>query len=228
MVPPKWDEPDWKAYIASIGSNFADAIRPSSVRFIVNLSSIGAHMPQGCGPVSGLHQVESQLNTLVDVHILHLRPAFFYNNLLSNIPMVKSMDILGGNFGDAKTRMVLVDTSDIAAVATEELLACAFRGHSIRYIASDEQTTGQIAAILGASVSKPQLPWVEFSDEQSLQGMLQAGLSAEVASNYTEMGRAIRTGDMYQDYWAHHPQSLGPTKLQDFAPVFAAVYNSAN
>jgi hypothetical protein len=55
--------------------------------------------------------------------------------------------------------------------------------------------------------------------------MVQAGLPHEIAENYTEMCRAIRTGIVFEDYWKHRPASLQKTKLEDFAKIFATVYN---
>ena len=50
--------------------------------------------------------------------------------------------------------------------------------------------------------------------------------SEEVAKNYVEMGEAVNTGIMYEDYWKNHPSTLGKTKLADFAKVFAAAYSA--
>ena len=75
------------------------------------------------------------------------------------------------------------------------------------------------------AIGKPDLPYVPFSDEDTEKGLLAAGLSAEVAKNYTEMGVAIRTGAMFEDYLQHRP-ALSPTKLEDFAKEFAGAYNA--
>ena len=83
MVPPKWDPKDWKEYIGSIGANYASAIKSAGVKKVVNLSSVGADLDSGCGPVSGLHRVENELNALPGVDVKHLRPGYFYNSLLS-------------------------------------------------------------------------------------------------------------------------------------------------
>jgi uncharacterized protein YbjT (DUF2867 family) len=225
MIPPNHNPTDWKAYIGQIGQNFADALHSSGVKHVVNLSSIGAHLPDGCGPVSGLYRAEKALNTLTDIAILHLRPGFFYYNFLGNVSMVKQMQIIGGNYGNAETKMVLADTGDIASVAAEALQELNFKGHTIRYIASDERNAGDVAKTFGQAIGKPELPWVEFTDEQTLQGLQQAGLAPELAKNYAEMGAAIRTGIMQEDYWKNKPE-LSKTKLEDFAPVFAQVYQS--
>ncbi len=226
MVPPNLGATNWKEWIGQIGKNYAAAIVENNIPYVVNLSSIGAHLPDGCGPVSGLYKVEQALNNLSGVHIRHLRPAYFFDNLLANTGMVKHMNIIGGNFGGSDTEIVLVDTSDIAEVAFEELSTLSFSGHSIRYIAGDVRTTGEIAAVLGAAIDKPSLPWVAFTDEQSVAGMQQAGLSEEIAKNYAEIGSSLRTGRMGEDYKKHIPSIFGKVKLEDFAEKFAAVFNS--
>ena len=225
MVPPKWDAPDWKGYIASIGKNYAAAIIASGVKKVVNLSSIGAHMEFGCGPVSGSFQVEKALNALTGIDVKHLRPGFFYTNFLANINMIKHMHIIGGNYGD-NTLLFIVNPADIAQVAAEELIDLSFTGHSIRYVISDEKTTTEVAAILGAAIGNQTLPWVNFTDEQTEAGMLQAGLSAEVAKNYAEMGAAMRSGEMGAEFNKVPKPAFGKTKLEDFAKIFAQIYNS--
>src|SRR5450432_55346 len=54
MIPPIHETTDWKGYIGSVGKNYAAALRANKTGYVVNLSSFGAHAPDGCGPVSGL------------------------------------------------------------------------------------------------------------------------------------------------------------------------------
>jgi uncharacterized protein YbjT (DUF2867 family) len=224
MVPPVYAVTDWKTYITSIGQKYADAIRNAGVKYVVNLSSIGAHLPDGVGPVSGLHGVEQALNVLTGVNIKHLRPAYFFNNLLANIGMIKQLGIIGGNFSVAEGKFPIVATADIAAVAAEELLALDFAGHTVRYVISDEVSTAKIASVLGNAIGKPGLAWVQFTDEDALNGMIGAGLPGEIAKNYAEMNHAMHTGIMAEDYFKNRTENLGKTKLEDFAKTFAAAY----
>jgi len=226
MVPTKFDAPDVKQWHEQMGKNYAEAIKVAKVKYVVNLSSVGAHMSEGCGPVSGLYRTEAALNTLSDVNIKHLRPAYFYHNLLANIGLIKNMNIMGANFEVKDKKFGIVHPDYIAAVAAEELMRLNFKGHTVRYIASDDVSTSEIAKTLGNAVGKPDLKWVLFSNEQALQGMMTAGLSEELAKNYAEMGTAIHSGEMYSDYWKNHPQTLDKIKLEDFAREFAAAYNA--
>lgn len=226
MTPPRWDAPHWKDWIGGIGRKYADAVRSAGVKFVVNLSSVGAHLPDGVGPVSGLYKGEQALNALEDVNVLHLRAAYFYENFLTFIAPLKTMGIFGSNFAVREQKFAVASPEDIAAAAAEELLPLKFRGHAVRYIASDEASTDQIAATLGTAIGKADLKWSTFPDEQMLSGLLQAGLPEEIARNYTEMNAAIGSGAMYEDYWKHQPATLGKVKLNDFAAKFARVYGA--
>lgn len=223
MVPPYFGASNWKKYIAQIGKNYATAIQAAKVKNVVNLSSIGAHMPDGCGPVSGLYHVEEELNGLEGVNVKHLRAGFFYGNLLSNVNMAKNMGAIGGNYG-ANATLVLVHPDDIAEVAFRYLNDLTFRGKSNQYVVSDEKRTSEVATILGKAIERPELTWINFSDEETIAGMIQAGIPLEVAKNYAELGSAMRSGEMLSDYLKNSPAYFGRTKLDTFAKVFATVY----
>jgi len=226
MIPPNWAlSGSWIDYQKGIIINYIEALRANGIKHVVFLSSIGAHMGKGAGPVDGLSVAEWHLNQLKDVNVKIVRPSYFFNNLMGMIPMIKNMNIMGSNFGSSKEKLVLTATSDIADVVGNELLNLKFKGHSIRYIASDERHPKEIAEILSKAVGKPGTPWVEFKDEDALNGMIQNGLSKEIASNYATMGAALRTGKMQADYWKNKP-ALGKVKLENFVKEFAAAYNS--
>jgi uncharacterized protein YbjT (DUF2867 family) len=226
MSPPNYNTNDMKASIAEVEKNYVEAIKANNVKYVVNLSSIGAHAADGCGPVTGLYRGEQAMNELKNTNIKHLRPGYFFANFLGNVDMVKNMNIIGGNFGGTNFKMVLADTNDVAEAAFEELSNLNFQGHTVRYIASDERSTSDIARTIGVAIGIPELPWITFSDEQAFGGMTQMGIPENAAKNFTEMGHAMQSGIMFEDYWKHHPDKLGKTKLEDFAQTFAAVYHS--
>jgi uncharacterized protein YbjT (DUF2867 family) len=225
IPPPGFGVKNWKAHIGQIGKNYAQAIGANHIKYVVNLSSVGADMENGAGPVSGLYHAEQALNELGNINIKHLRPGYFFHNLLSNIAMIKNMNMMGANFGGPDMKLVMVDPVDIAAVAAEQLLGCNFKGHSVQYIAGDERTTDDIAETLGTAIGKPDLKWMVFNDDQALNGMIQGGLPMEMAKNFVEMNNALRTGAMSADYWKNRPAHLQKTKLEDFAKIFAEVYS---
>ena len=226
MFPPQYGALELTAYQQQ-AARYAEAIKATSVKYVVTLSSVGAHAPEGVGPVTGLHLAEEELNKLTDVNILHLRPGFFYVNFYGSLSMIKNMNIIGGNYGDANSKMILSHPNDIAEAAAQELLNLSFKGHSVKYLASDERTTGDVAKVLGAAIGNPQLPWVPFTDEQSHEGLLQAGFPKPLVEKYVEMGGAMRSGKMWEDYIDHRPEQFGKTKLEDFSKEFAGAYNAS-
>jgi uncharacterized protein YbjT (DUF2867 family) len=210
-----------------LGTNYAGAIKANNIKYVVNLSSVGAHLSEGGGPVSGLYRTERELNKLNDVNIVHLRPGFFFVNFYRYAGMVRDMGVLGDNFGDSNARLILSYPDDIAEAAAEILLELSFKGHVVRYVASDDRALGEIARSLGAAIGKPELPWVLFTDDQSYGGMVGAGIPEVLAAKYTEMGRAMRTGIMWEDFHKHRPAKFGKTKLEDFAKMFAGAYKGS-
>ncbi len=225
MIPPNFATQDFPAYQKEVADNYIEAVKSGKVKNIVLLSSIGAHMRKGAGPIDGLGYLEEQLEKLKEINVKMLRPAYFYLNLFSMAGLIKHANIMGSNFGGDKEKLIMVHPSDIAKVAAKHLLKLDFTGHSIQYIASDEKYSSEIAGIISAAINKPNTPWVVFTDEQSLEGMLQAGLSKTMANAYVQMGKAFREGVAQADYWKNKPE-LGKIKLEDFAKDFAAFYSA--
>ena len=120
---------------------------------------------------------------------------------------------------------ILAVSMAVAKAAAEELLKNS-EGKHVKYIVSDVRKAQDFANIFGNAIGKPELPWVEFKDEDSLHGMLQAGVPQEMAELYTEMGRGIRTGIVQKDFIEHGSVVEGEIKLEEFAKEFADKFNA--
>jgi len=222
MIPPHYT--DVINYMKTVGDHYAAAIAAAGVKYVVNLSAIGAHLLDGPGPTKGNYYVEQQLNALPGVHVLHLRPGMFYTNFFGAIPMIMHQHMIGNNFGP-DVKMVLSHPRDIADAAADALDTLSFSGKSVRYVAGDEKNGAEIAAILGRAVNKPALSWTAFPDEALLQGMVQSGMSEEMAKVYMiEIGVALREGGLFDDYRRHENNTYGSIGLEEFAGEFAAAY----
>lgn len=220
MTPPNMGGVNSIANTTEAGKAFAKAITASDVKRVVMLSSIGADLPNGNGPIAGLYHIENIYRDLKDISVTFLRAGLFYTNFYNDIPLIKGMGIMGANYpGDVPVPMVFPE--DIATAVVEELHEKS-EGQNIRYIVSDVRTPNEVAKVFGAAIGKPELPWVEFTDEQALEGMVQAGLPEEVAQLYTEMGTGFRNGMIPADFERSGSPVEGQTKLEDFAKIFAA------
>jgi uncharacterized protein YbjT (DUF2867 family) len=222
MTPPNMGGVNIIANTTAAGEAFSTAIQKSGVGRVVMLSSIGADVPAGTGPIAGLHNIEKIYEKLENVNITFLRAGYFFNNLFNDIPLIKGAGITGGNY-PSDVKIPLVHPEDIASAIAEELVKESV-GKNIRYIVSDVRTPADLASVLGSAVGKPELPWVEFTDEQALQGMTQAGLPEEMAGLYQEMGVALREGKLQSDFDAQGSPVTGQIKLEDFAKIFAQAF----
>jgi uncharacterized protein YbjT (DUF2867 family) len=226
MVPPNPISNDQMGYHEMLARNYAEAITHGGIRYVVNLSSIGAHLATGGGLPSGLHRVENILNTL-PVNIKHIRAGYFYLNLLTNISLIKQMGIMGNNYSVETGKLPIAAAVDIAAAAAEELQSLSFKGHSVRYVVSDETGTDEIASVIGQAIGKEQLPWLRLENEQMYNAMLQFGLSEDLANTIVQTGSAIDKGILMEDYYLNRPAALGAVRLKDFAKTFAFIYEQA-
>lgn len=225
MMPPAMGATNMIENIAAAGQAYAEAIKAANVRRVVMLSSVGADAAAGTGPVQGVHRVEQILQQLPRVNVTVLRSGFFYLNFLRDIPLIKSRGIFGNNYsGDVK--LALTHPEDVAATAAQELQA-AGSGFEVKYIIGDIATGNEIAALLGSAIGKPELSWTAIPDEQLKQGMLSAGLPAELAALITEMGQGVRAGLITQDFFAKGAQVTGKIKLEQFAEEFKNKYQQA-
>ena len=214
---------DLMAVISKIGQNYKQAIQQSGVKRVVHLSSIGAHTDKGNGILAFHYNVENILKQLPDdVSIKFMRPVGFYYNMFAFIPTIKTQGAIVSNYGgDVKNPWV--SPLDIAAVIAEEMEK-PFDGREIRYIASDEVSPNEVAGVLGEAIGKPDLKWLAIPDEQLLNGMVAAGMNANIAKGLVEMNAGFHRGPLYEDYYLHRPAVFGKVKLTDFAKDFAAAF----
>lgn len=219
MTPPIIGETNIVENTVNAGKNYAEAIARTGVKRLVMLSSVGADSPVENGPIKGLHHIEKLYNELENTSVTLLRAGYFYINFFNDIPLIKNAGIIGGNY-PGNIDIPLVHPTDIAKAAAEELVKNT-AGKNIRYVVSDSRPPADFAKVLGAAVGNMELPWVEFTDEQSFEGMVQAGLPKEMAELYVEMGKGMRTGVVQKDFTEQVSPVNGSVKLEDFAREFA-------
>lgn len=226
MTPPGLGGSNVVSNTVAAGRAYATALQKAGVQRVVMLSSIGAHLPDGNGPIKAIHQIEKLYQELSDVAVTFLRAGYFLTNFYNDIPMIAHAGIEGSNY-PATMRMPMVHPDDIAAVVAAELTKPGASGKQVRYVVGDIRTGAEIAKVLGTAIGKPELPWIEFTDQQAIDGMMQAGLSEEIAKLYTEMGAGFRNGTIAAHFEQEGSPLVGTTKLEDFAVSFSKKFNES-
>jgi len=225
VPPPNFTAPafDLLPHVRSIVTNFATAIRQAGVGRVVHLSSIGAHMAKDSGLIRFHYEAEGILSELTGTDITFMRPVGFYYNLLSFVPAIRNFGFIASNYG-ADDLIPWVSPIDIAASVAEEIVKPAAAGRNVIYVASEELTCNQVAAILGNAIGKPDLKWNLITDEQ-LQGIYEGfGMPKAIVSGLVEMQSSMHKGVFYEDYYRNKP-TLGKVKMADYALEFAAAYS---
>jgi uncharacterized protein YbjT (DUF2867 family) len=202
--------------------NYVQAIERSGVKRVVYLSSIGADMEKGAGLIQIHHRAENILGQLPpDVNISFMRPSGFYKNLYTFIGSVKNHNRIAARYGGDDMN-VFVSNLDIADAIVEQIESHE-SGRIVRYVASEEMTCNEAAAILGAAIGKPDLKWVSVDDKEQLNLYKSFGMNDSLANQFVEMNNSIHNGRFFEDYSRNKP-APGKVKLKDFAKEFAVVY----
>jgi uncharacterized protein YbjT (DUF2867 family) len=200
------------------------AIKGSGVKHVVALSSIGAQLPEGSGPILGLHRMEEKFNTIRHLNVLHLRPAYFMENTLAQIPVIQKFGAVGGIIkGDVKFPMIA--TKDIGVVAAEKLERRDFTGISTHELLGPHDISmNEAAKIIGAGIGKPGLSYMEAPVPMFVMGLRQAGLSANMAELIAEMCLSVNTGVLKGEE-PRSARNSTPTTYETFvAEVFAPAF----
>lgn len=226
MIPPNYSTAHFRKYQKEIGESIVCAVSNSGVKHVVNLSSQGAELPGGTGPILGLRDQEQRLNSLPETHVLHLRPTYFMENLLSNIPLIHQMGIAGSPVrGDQKFAMIA--TKDIAVKVAEHLVRCDFTGKSVHdLLGQRDLTLNEAAGVIGSKIGCPELKYVQFPYEAAEKGMMAMGMSPDVSRLFIEMSAALNEG-LFAVGRPRAPENTTPTSIEEFAETFAQLFETA-
>ncbi len=224
LIPPNFQTGDFRGFQRRIADNIAAAIERNGVRYVINLSSQGADRPEGTGPIVGLHEMEDRLNALAGVNVLHLRAAYFMENLSMNISLIKRSGIMGSAIrGDL--RIPMIAAKDISGRATELLVRRDFTGQRVQDLLGQRDVSmDEVAGIIGRKIGRPGLRYVQFSYEETEKALIEMGLSKDLSRLYVEMSRAFNDGVVVAG--KRTQESTTPTSIEEFADVFARVYGA--
>lgn len=188
VLPEDVWQMDLRANQEHISDCYAAAIANAHVPFVVNLSSIGGQHSQGTGPIVGLHNQEQKLNRIKGVNLLHLRAAYFMENLFASMqPLLATGTLPGGMQAD--TAIPWIATKDIGAYAAMRLAARDFAGSSIQELHGERDISmNEAASIVGKAIGNPSVSYVQLPN-------------SELAANLLGMGIPRKSVDLLMEMW---------------------------
>lgn len=211
VVPYNFGTSQLRQWQRQVGEAAANAIATNAIPHVINLSSNGAHLPNGMGPISGVHAVEQILNT-VAANVVHLRPGFFMENYLMQLDAIGTAhQVFLPIAGDR--RLAMVATQDIADVATNLLRDRSWNGQSVLGLhGPTDLSFDEAAQILGQVLNHP-ITHVETTLDQFRETLLQLGATENVAAEYVEMWSSLAR----PDYTPGEPRTSETTTPTTFA-----------
>jgi len=224
MLPPNMTSQDYRADQERESDAIAKAVKDSSLRYAVHLSSYGAQVPQGTGPIAGLHSSEQKLNAITGLNVLHLRAGYFMENNLAAIGMIQAM----GVFGHALTpdlKHPMIATRDIGDYAAQRILKLDFSGKQSRELLGERDISmNEATAVIARGIGKPDLRYVQFPYEQVQQVLEQMGIPPKTAGQFIEMYKAINEG-VVAGREPRSAENTTPTSFEKFVQdIFVQAY----
>jgi uncharacterized protein YbjT (DUF2867 family) len=224
VLPEDLSQQDLRAHQERVSDSYAAAILKAHVPFVVNLSSIGAQHAESTGPIVGLHNQQRKLDQIAGLNVLHLRAAYFMENLFMSVAPLRSIGMLPGGLR-ADAPMPWIATQDIGAYAATRLAARDFSGSSIQELHGQRDLSmKEAASVVGNSIGKPNLEYVQMPSAMLESALLQMDLPQKTAALIIEM-RAGANAGLIVPQEKRSGINTTPTTLEWFVErVFAPAY----
>ena len=212
LLPADPQAADFRAAQDRMGEAIAAAVRDSGVRRVVALSSLGAELSSGNGPIAGLHAQEQRLGSIAGLQLLLLRPAWFFENVESQLEQSGAEGVLAGSI-EPEVSMPMVGTADIAAAAVAGLRSQAVGVQEL--LGPHDLDHRRVARELGAAFGRTGARYVRVPDDAMARQLVDTGVSPSFADLFVEMTRAIN---------AQRLQPLGGRTDANTTPTSFAAY----
>jgi len=192
LMPPDLQSNDLITRNKRITANYVAGLRANHVKHVVLLSSVGAQVPSGTGPIATVHHAEQELPKSGAI-LTAIRAAYFMENILGNAHPIKNdgvLPVFGGGEGYA---FPMVATKDIGELAAEALLAAPSQPRVIELSGPQEYSFVDAAAEASKIVGRP-VKAVAVPIEQMVPTYQSFGMSKHVAELFREMVEAFGKG----------------------------------
>jgi uncharacterized protein YbjT (DUF2867 family) len=222
MVPPiDYADPLCDAGLPdAISESLVSALRNSGVPFAVNLSSLGANHPGMMEQIDSLRRHEQRLRTVPSLSVVHLRPGFFMEGLLDQVPTVVQTGFFAYPL-EPDICIPMVAAADIAGVALKRLLALDFRGETaIELPGPRDVSMAEAARVLGRAAGIVDPQYLHIPIDQFRWSLEQSGVRPEIIGILTSTVGFLNSGS-FQATYPRQDEALRMTALEAFASTFA-------
>lgn len=182
---------DLDAYAHEVSESVASAVRRARVPHTVMLSSGGADLEQGTGPIRGLHLMEQALRGS-GTTLTALRSGHFQEKFTDVLESARHEGVYPVFASSADVPLPMVATEDIAQVAVEELLAGPRHSESVDLV-GPAYTEREVAEALGGVLGR-RLEVVTIPEAGWAGALGDAGFAPHIARSLAELYAADEQG----------------------------------
>lgn len=191
LPPPGWTQTGIAADRKIKTAALLGAVRAARPGHVVLLSSIGAELPEGTGPIKYIHVVEEGLRAS-GVPATFLRASSFMENWDAQVPGALAAGALYYGLAEG-VKVPQVSTQDIGKVAAQLLLEGARGVRVVELTGPGELSLQDVAATIAKVSGKP-VNGVSVPPAAMVQALIGQAASPELAASFGEMAGALNDG----------------------------------
>ena len=184
LLPPNFATADLYGDQRKTADAIGAAVKAAAVPHVVLLSSIGADVAEGNGPIKGLNYLEQVLRQS-GTTLSAIRAGSFQENVANAIGPAQTMGMFFNFMPSADYAVPQIATRDIGSLAAQ-LLQSPTGKHEIIDLHGPAYTNRQVAEHLGARLGRT-LTVVDVPASGHIAAFEKAGMSAEWARAMAEM-----------------------------------------
>jgi len=190
LLPPNFASIDILDDQKRLGATIATAVKAAQIPHVVMLSSIGADLAEGTGPIKGLYHFENSLRAS-GAKITAIRAGYFMENIAQGISAAKAAGIYPNMLPSQDIALPMIATKDIGQLVAESLMVGP-KAENID-LTGPSYTVKQLAEKVSKALNK-KIPIVDISQAGWLDALINAGVPKPWAEQYVEMYQGMLSG----------------------------------
>jgi uncharacterized protein YbjT (DUF2867 family) len=184
LLPPNFAVPDLYAAQRKTSDAISAAVKASGVPHVVLLSSVGADLSSGNGPIKGLNYLENALRG-TGTTLSAIRAGYFQENIANSLAPARQGGIFPNFMATADYLVPMIATKDIGRLAAELLLAKPAKSENVD-LRGPAYSVRQAAQLLGKALGK-ELKVVDIPSAGHVEALTKAGFPEHIAKSFAEM-----------------------------------------
>ncbi len=171
---------------------YCKAIEKASIRRVVGLSSMGAHLDSDTGNLMISRWLEQAFVDL-PVETLFIRPAYYYSNWLAYMDVAKEYGVLPTFFAPEQ-KIPMVSPQDVARFTASVMTTSAFTEKVVELVGPQDYSAQEVAKVYAQCFKQDVAPQ-QTPKELWVPTLIEAGFSEDAARNMAAMTATLTDGE---------------------------------